>query len=99
MIYGTGGLICGRAGADALVLEMIPQSFTSLMFWEEASALGQVYASMILPPSTQGSTDMRADRSAVLEILHEHLGVPDARGASVEGTYQWHAPELMAAQE
>ena len=74
------------------MLEMMPTTFTSLMFWEEASILGQVYANMILPPS--GGTDMIADVPAVLDILREHLGKPDERGPSVEEMYFWKAPEL-----
>ena len=82
-----------RTGRDTLVLEMMPTSFTAVMFWEEASLLGQVYANMILPP--EGGTDMRADIPAVLEILRDHLGKPDPWGPPLRDMYPWSAKELF----
>ncbi|KAI0649538.1 hypothetical protein C8Q79DRAFT_519183 [Trametes meyenii] len=88
-----GGLYNHRwAGKDTLVLELMPKTFTSLMFWEEASLLSQVYATMVLPQA--GYNDMLADIPAMLDILRERLGRPDVRGPSIEEMYRWHAPEL-----
>ncbi|KAI0367618.1 hypothetical protein BV20DRAFT_552485 [Pilatotrama ljubarskyi] len=91
-----GGLYNHRwAGKDTLVLEMMPATHTSHMFWEEASVLGQTYANILLPPSSPGSKDMYADIPAVLDILREHLGKPDPRGPTVEPAYRWRAAELF----
>ncbi|KAI0671329.1 hypothetical protein C8Q78DRAFT_1069047 [Trametes maxima] len=88
-----GGLYNHRwAGKDTLVLELMPKTFTSLMFWEEVSLLSQVYATMVLPQA--GYNDMLADIPAVLDILREHLGKSDVRGPPIEEMYRWHAPEL-----
>ncbi|EJD38873.1 hypothetical protein AURDEDRAFT_91769 [Auricularia subglabra TFB-10046 SS5] len=79
-------------GPNTLLLEMMPASYTSLMFWEEASILGQVYANMILPAN---GTNFDADIPAVIEILREHLGKPDARGPSLDTDYRWHGSDLQ----
>ncbi|VDC04716.1 unnamed protein product [Peniophora sp. CBMAI 1063] len=81
------------AGIDTLVLEMMPTTFTSLMFWEEASILGQVYVNMILEPV--GGNDMNADIPAVLEILRGHLGKSDQRGPAISEMYRWRGPEVQ----
>ncbi|EJD46978.1 hypothetical protein AURDEDRAFT_164040 [Auricularia subglabra TFB-10046 SS5] len=81
------------AGPDTLLLEMMPTTFTSLMFWEEASVLGQTYATTILQPA--GGSNFNADIHAVLEILLAHLGKPDSRGPSVDKMYRWHGAELQ----
>ena len=72
---------------------MMPKSYTSLMFWEEASILGQVYANILLP-AEQG-TDFYADIPAVIEVISEHLGKPDSRGPSLEKVYRWHGKDLQ----
>ncbi|KAI0777507.1 hypothetical protein BD413DRAFT_181118 [Trametes elegans] len=92
-----GGLYNHRwTGKDTLVLEMMSQTYTSLMFWEEASTLGQVYATTFLPPAS--GTDMIADIPAMLEIMRRHLGKPDPRGPSLRRMYRWHAEELMVEE-
>lgn len=82
-----------RTGADTLVLEMMAPTFTSLMFWEEASILNQVYATAMAAPA--GGTDMSADIPAVLDILRQHLGKPHPQGPSIKEAYRWSAPELQ----
>ncbi|EIW58394.1 uncharacterized protein TRAVEDRAFT_58667 [Trametes versicolor FP-101664 SS1] len=95
-----GGLYHHRwTGRDTLLLELMPRSWTSHMFWEEAGMLGQTYANILLEPVREKSTDMEADIPAVLEILSAQLGKPDARGVGLERLYRWHAPELLADEQ
>ncbi|KAI0766167.1 hypothetical protein BD413DRAFT_605985 [Trametes elegans] len=87
-------------GRDTLVLELASTAYSSLMFWEEASILGQVYATMLLPPvgDSESGTDMQADVPAVLEIIRTHIGTPDSRGRSLRRAYAWHAEELQVEE-
>ncbi|KAI0831877.1 hypothetical protein BC628DRAFT_1310600 [Trametes gibbosa] len=95
-----GGLYNHRwTGRDTLVLELMPRSKTSHMFWEEAGVLGQTYANVLLEPISHDASDMDADIPAVLELLGEHLGKPDPRGSPIERTYHWRAPELLADEQ
>lgn len=85
-----------RASTNTLVIELTPSTRPSLMFWEEASMLGQVYANVILPPSDGGSgTDMYADVQAVVEILEEYLGRADPRGVAIGEAYRWGGEEVL----
>ena len=85
-----------RASTNTLVIELTPTTRPSLMFWEEASMLSQVYANVILPPSDGGSgTDMYADVQAVLEILEEYLGRADPRGVAIGEAYRWGGEEVL----
>ena len=85
-----------RASTNTLVLELTPTTRPSLMFWEEASMLSQVYANVILPPSDGGSgTDMYADVQAVVEILEEYLGRADPRGVAIGEAYRWGGEEVL----
>ncbi|KAH9851844.1 hypothetical protein C2E23DRAFT_732108 [Lenzites betulinus] len=95
-----GGLYNHRwAGRDTLVLELMPRTKTSHMFWEEAGVLGQTYANVLLEPISNTSTDMDADIPAVLALLGAHLGKPDPRGSPIERQYRWHAPELLGDEQ
>ena len=85
-----------RASTNTLVIELTPTTRPSLMFWEEASMLSQVYANVILPPSDGGSgTDMYADVQAVVEILEEYLGKGDPRGVAIKEVYRWSGEEVL----
>ena len=85
-----------RASTNTLVIELTPTTRPSLMFWEEASMLGQVYANILLPPSNSdagGGTDMYADVDAVVEIMEEYLGRADPRGVAIGEAYRWGGEE------
>ena len=85
-----------RASTNTLVIELTPTTRPSLMFWEEASMLSQVYANILLPPSDGGSgTDMYADVQAVVEILEEYLGRADPRGVAIGEAYRWSGEEVL----
>lgn len=79
---------------------MTPTTRPSLMFWEEASMLGQVYANILLPPpsssdGTTEGTDMYADVDAVIEIMVEYLGKADPRGVAIKEVYRWSGEEVL----
>ena len=85
-----------RASTNTLIIELTPTTRPSLMFWEEASMLSQVYANVILPPSDGGSgTDMYAHVQAVVEILEEYLGRADPRGVAIGEAYRWGGEEVL----
>lgn len=94
-----GGLYHHRfTGRDTLVLELMPENFREVMFFEEASLLGQVYRPMAFSVNGTG-TDFHVDVEGVLEVLGGQLGRRDDRGESVKEDYRWDAVELGLRDE
>lgn len=81
-----------RAAKGTLVLEMQPTTRISMMIFEEASVLSQNYASIIVPPTARGGTDMEIDVGDVVSLLTQHLGVAGEHPLRTE--YHWRAKEL-----
>ncbi|KAK0501601.1 hypothetical protein EDD18DRAFT_1347681 [Armillaria luteobubalina] len=98
------------AARGTLVIEMMPTSYTSMAIFEEASVLSQTYAALVVPPSSQGGTNMIIDPEHVILLLRRHLGVPMRRPRIIFGedpdddaqlaedplriSYQWGGKEL-----
>lgn len=70
----------------------MPTTFTSVAIYEEASALSQTYAAMIVEPTTPRGTDMEIEVGDVLALLKEHLGVEGED--PLRRSYPWRAKEL-----
>lgn len=75
-------------------MELMPTTFTSPAFWEEASLLNQRYYPMIFDNVEGTSDDMEVDVDAIIKVMDESLGQRDERGESVVEEYRWNAGEL-----